>query len=210
MTIFGDQWKEHTERLRQAWSEEISADDLVLIAGDISWAMREYEAVPDLAYIASLTGKKVLLKGNHDYWWSTKKKVQALAGPDCVVLQNDAIAADGFTIVGARGWDLPSSPRYTAEDERMYRKESERLRMSLVAGSKRGAPLIAMMHYPPLYSVDAKTAFTDLLEEYHVINCVYGHLHGHAQRARIEGNVRGVEYRLVAADYLDFRPLRLY
>ncbi|MHB1627593.1 MAG: metallophosphoesterase [Bacilli bacterium] len=209
MSVFGEAWAHHTERLAAAWMREVGAQDTVLIAGDISWAMREEEVQPDLEFVARLPGRKVLLKGNHDYWWSTRKKVARLAGPGCGVLQTNALLLPQAAIVGARGWNLPSSPQFTPDDGRILAREVDRLRLSLEEGRRSGLPLIAMMHYPPLYDVAQKTVFTDLLESYGVRVCVYGHLHGTAHRSRVEGVVRGIRYHLVSADYLEFTPLAL-
>ncbi|PWI59088.1 hypothetical protein BM613_00080 [Sulfoacidibacillus thermotolerans] len=209
MSVFGGLWEDYERKMAEIWQAHILPEDVVLIAGDISWAMRESEVIPDMAYLATLPGKKVLLKGNHDYWWSTKKKVQELAGPDVYVLQANAVEFPSFTVVGTRGWDLPNSVNYTGEDEKIFHREVERLRLSLEAGAKSKKPLIAMMHYPPLNADHEVTPFTTLFEHYQVTHCVYGHLHGHAHRLRIEGAVRGVQYHLVAADFLAFRPLEL-
>ncbi len=206
MSIFGQKWEHYEERLSTIWNQLIHPDDVVLIAGDISWAMRESEVIPDMAYLSTLSGKKVLLKGNHDYWWSTKKKVQELAGQNVGVLQTNAIEFPLFTVVGTRGWDLPSTTHDTDEERKIFQREVERLRISLEAGAKSKKPLIAMMHYPPMSNIDIGTPFTTLLEQYRVEFCVYGHLHGHAHRLRIEGDIRGVQYHFVAADYLNFRP----
>lgn len=210
MSVFGEQWNGYEQRMAMMWRDMITPDDVVLIAGDISWAMREQEVIPDMAYLASLPGQKVLLKGNHDYWWSTKKKVKQLAGDNTYVLQADAVLLPQCTIVGTRGWELPATTKETTfDDEKIYHREIERLRLSLEAGVKQKKPMIAMMHYPPLATREDATPFTDLLEQYQVQHCVYGHLHGHAHRFRVEGDVRGVQYHLVAADFLDFRPIEL-
>ncbi len=209
MSVFGGAWEHHTDRLTASWKRAVGAQDTVLIAGDISWAMREEEVRPDMQFIAELPGRKILLKGNHDYWWSTRKKVMELAGSSCEVLQNNALLLPQAAIVGARGWNLPSSPQFTADDQRICAREVERLRLSLDEGLRSGLPMIAMMHYPPLYDAEERTAFTELLESYGVRLCVYGHLHGAAHRARVEGLVRGIRYHLVAADYLQFEPLAL-
>lgn len=209
MDVFGEVWRDHASRLREAWNERVTAKDTVLIAGDISWAMRENEVEPDMAFLQSLPGRKVLLKGNHDYWWSTAKKVGLLAGSECAVLQTGAIDLGSVAIVGTRGWDLPNSARYTDEDRRIFAREIIRLRLSLEAGAKLKRPLMAMTHFPPLQPNALATPFTELFEEYGVQICVYGHLHGAAHRQRVEGRVGTVEYRLVSADYLQFHPVQL-
>ncbi|KUO96902.1 hypothetical protein ATW55_08895 [Ferroacidibacillus organovorans] len=208
MDVFGENWERHAERIERAWREQITEDDDILLPGDLSWAMREREALPDFSFLSSLPGRKILLRGNHDYWWSTKRKVEKLAGNGFFVLQNNAIPLVDVTIVGTRGWDLPH-PKMTEEDHTIYKREVERLRLSLEEGKTSGKPLLAMMHFPPMTRHVRESEFSKLLETYGVTLCVYGHLHGNAHQARVEGIVRDVEYRLVSADFLSFSPLPL-
>jgi predicted phosphohydrolase len=210
MDIFGPAWERHAERLREAWTEAVSHEDVVLIPGDISWAMREPEVAADMAYLRSLPGRKILLKGNHDYWWSTRSRVLALLGAEHgAVLQNGAVDIGPFALVGTRGWDIPA-PRSEADDLRLYNREVKRMRLSLDAGAVLGKPMIALLHHPPLADPDSPTPLASLLEVFGVRICVYGHLHGAASRQRVEGTVRGVTYHLVAADHLGFRPLLIW
>lgn len=210
MGIFGKKWLAHEDKLAIRWRERVAENDLVIIAGDISWAMRESEAHPDFAFLRTLPGIKILLRGNHDYWWSTRRRVERLAGNGFFVLQNNALAFPGVTIVGTRGWELPQTGHFQDEqDESIYRRELTRLRLSLEAGRQWGQPLFAALHYPPLLQHREQTDITALLEEYHVSVCVYGHLHGQAHSARVEGEIRGVSYHLVASDFLDFEPLHI-
>lgn len=207
MDIFGPTWHNHATRIRDAWTNSVSANDYVLIPGDISWAMREQEVVPDMQFLQDLPGKKILLKGNHDYWWSTKRKVEGLAGPNCLILQNNAIVLDDIILVGTRGWTLPDASNFSSEDEVIFLREVSRLRLSLEQGYQLGKPMLAIMHYPPTTNRGEQTPFTDLLEQFGVTHCVYGHLHGTAHKYRVQGFVRNVDYQLVAADYLNFTPL---
>ena len=210
MSVFGELWNDYEKKLEYHWRALVRDDDLVIIAGDISWAMRDAEVRPDLSFIRALPGEKILLRGNHDYWWGTRKKVQLLAGPGFHVLHNNALAFPGVTFVGTRGWELPDSPRYVAiEDEGIYLREVERLRLSLNEGKNSGQPLFAVMHYPPLLNADHRSGFAELLEEYGVHTCVYGHLHGQAHQSRVEGLVRHVDYHLVSSDFLAFTPLEI-
>lgn len=210
MDMFGPVWERHAERLREAWMETVSRADVVLIPGDISWAMREPEVAADMDFLRSLPGRKILLKGNHDYWWGTRSRVLALLGAEHgAVLQNDAVDIGPFALVGTRGWEIPT-PRSDADDLRLYEREIRRLRLSLDAGAALGKPMIALLHYPPLADPAVSTPLASMLEQYGVRICVYGHLHGAAARQRVEGPVRGVVYRLVAADHLLFRPLLIW
>ncbi len=207
MSVFGDLWVDYEQKLEREWRKLIHVDDLVIIAGDISWAMRDAEVQPDLSFLRSLPGEKILLRGNHDYWWGTRKKVQELAGHGFHVLHNNALSFSGVTFVGTRGWELPESPRYIAkEDESIYLREIERLRLSLIEGKKSGQPLFAITHYPPLLSPLHRSGFAALLEDFGVTTCVYGHLHGQAHQSRVEGLVRHVDYYLVSGDFLNFVP----
>ncbi|WDL97115.1 metallophosphoesterase [Alicyclobacillus sp. ALC3] len=209
MDIFGSIWSNHAERIRASWTQRVSAQDTVLIPGDISWAMSLQEALPDLAWIAALPGRKVLLRGNHDYWWASIGRVRSALVDGVFALQNDAFAVEQWAVCGSRGWLLPSHPRFSPEDEVVYHREVQRLRLSLEAADRIGLPKLVMMHYPPTDVSAGATGFTELLEEFSVEACVYGHLHGPAHRFAFEGLKNGVAYRLVSADYLGFEPLML-
>jgi len=168
------------------------------------------EAADDLAYLGSLPGEVILIRGNHDYWWSAIGKVRKALPPGVHALQNDYYALGKLAICGTRGWLLPGTEGFGPHDEKVYRREVERLRLSLEAAVKAGLkPAIAMMHYPPAPRTQAPTGFTELLEAYGVQLCVYGHLHGEAQNGALSGTVRGVHYRLVACDAIGFAPLRV-
>lgn len=211
MDVFGEAWKDHTDRLSGAWRERVGADDLVLIPGDISWAIRLQDAAADLAFIGGLPGQKLLLRGNHDYWWSSLTQVRRVLHPSVRALQNDAVTVGGFTIGGTRGWTMPANSAASAgqeasEDERIYQRELLRLELSL-SRMEPGKHRIAMLHFPPLDVRGADTAVTELLERHGVEIAVYAHLHGRAHRAAFIGEKNGVRYALAAADYLAFEPL---
>lgn len=207
MDVFGAHWEHHAERIATAWRDTIEATDTILIPGDISWAMNLPEASADLDYIAALPGRKILIRGNHDYWWHAIGKVRSRLHPSVMALQNDAVTVDGVSVCGTRGWLVPGHPKFTDDDEKIYRREVERLRLSLRAGAASGLPLVVMLHYPPAGSASEDTLFTQLLEEYSVTLCVYGHLHGASHRFRIEGEHNGVRYQLVSADFIAFQPV---
>jgi len=208
MDIFGGRWADHPRRIAANWRERVGPGDVVLVPGDLSWAMTLEEAAEDLAYLGELPGETVLIRGNHDYWWSAIGKVRKALPPGVRAIQNDYVAVDGVAVCGARGWVLPGSEGFSEHDEKVYRREVERLRLSLESAVKAGlAPAIVMMHYPPAPKSQAPTGFTQLLEAYGVKLCVYGHLHGDAQHGALKGWVRGVYYRLVACDAVGFAPV---
>jgi len=193
--------------VKKNWEALITEDDLVLIAGDISWAMHPEEAHIDLEWIHALPGTKVLIRGNHDYWWNGISKVRSALPPNCIAIQNDAFVFQDYAICGTRGWILPGHPKFTADDETIYLREIGRLKMSLERAASSDKPIIAMLHYPPCGQDGEDTGFTKLLEEYAVKVCVYGHLHGAAHRFAFEGVKNGVKYQLVSADYVNFCPV---
>lgn len=216
MGIFGEEWENHTERLAHHWDSEVGSADLVLIPGDISWAMTLNEAMPDLSWIAERPGVKVMVRGNHDYWWSSISKVREALEPGVYALQNDSIAFGQVVVCGTRGWLLRDSPDFSDHDEKIHVREVLRLRMSLdSAADKRAeierrtgrqAVVIAMLHYPPVAGGSDESEFARALREYGVDHCVYGHIHGEAASAGFEGNLESVNYWLASADHLGFSP----
>jgi hypothetical protein len=210
MDRFSPAWENHWEKIQTAWRSTISADDTILIAGDISWAMKWQDAAVDLAAIDSLPGRKILVRGNHDYWWSTVGKMtQAMPG-GLLFLQNNFFAAEGWGICGSRGWLTPADPCFRPEDEAIYQREVARTRLSLQAAQKSGCDqLLLVMHFPPVYLDEAANGFTDLLEEFAVKLCVFGHIHGDAAHMAPQGQIKGVACHLVACDALDFKPKKI-
>jgi predicted phosphohydrolase len=214
MDVFGAHWRDHHVRMAEAWDERIGEDDVVLCPGDLSWAMRLGEAERDLAWIGERTGRlKVLGRGNHDYWWSAIGKVRKALPDGCVALQNDAFDLGDVVISGSRCWAAPGALDFSQKDEKIYERELGRLRLSLQAGRKLAGerPLIAAIHYPPFGADGRATGFSELLEEFGVDLCVYGHLHGRrAHRTAVQGAVNGVHYRLIACDHLEFAPVQVW
>ena len=207
MDVFGPHWERHWERIRADWLARVGKEDAVLIPGDISWAMQLRDAEEDLAAIRELPGRKVLIKGNHDFWWSSLSRVQRAMGEGMTALQHSACDLGACVVCGTRLWTLPTPETPLGpEDEKIFRRELERLRMALDAGEaiRAGRPLIAMLHYPPLYDQLRDTEVTALLEAYRVHTAVYGHLHGAGIRAGYTGEHRGVRYLLTSCDSLQF------
>ena len=207
MDVFGTHWEGHFRRISRDWDERVGPEDMVLIPGDISWAMQISHAVPDLEAIAARPGRKLILKGNHDYWWSSLTQVRSVLPPGMEAVQHSAADLGELVVCGTRGWDFPTAERpLPPEDRKIYQRELLRLELALQAGRQLadGRPLIVMMHYPPLYDMQRQTAFTDLLERYGAAWCVYGHLHGAGIRVAFEGEQRGIRYALTSCDSLDF------
>lgn len=231
MDIFGPAWKDHANRLGEKWKEKIAPEDLVLLPGDISWAMKLSDAMVDLNWIAALPGTKVMIKGNHDYWWGSLNQVRKALPKSVHVIQNDAFSWNGLSIAGARLWDtpeynfsshidfqkrpMPEGKEAPAEQtpefmESVYLRELGRLELSLKALDPKAERKIAMTHYPPIGPDLAPSRASALLEKYGVQYCLFGHLHNVRPESLHFGVARGVDYRLTACDYLQCDPLFLF
>jgi len=210
MDIFGGEWVGHTEKLKYYWESSVKEEDTVIIAGDTSWALKMEDAIADLNWISELPGKKVFVKGNHDLWWSSLKKLNSLGG-NMHFIQNDFYEAEGYAICGSRGWVCPGDADYSSHDEKIYSRELLRLRMSLTAAKKAGfSKIIGAMHFPPTNDKLTESGFTDLFAEFQAAFVFYGHLHGaDSFRRGVTGKIKGVEYKLVSLDYLKCKPLKL-
>ncbi len=208
MDIYGGQWVGHVGRVEKKWRSLVEEEDLVIIPGDISWAMKRQEAEEDLAWVAALPGKKVLIKGNHDLWWTSVSKLNQFHD-SMFFLQNSCYQAGDAVICGSRGWICPGDTDFTQQDEKIYNRELMRLRLSLEAAKRTGASeIIGAIHFPPVNDKHEDSGFTELFEEYGVRLVVYGHLHGaEAHLHAMQGQRNGVEYRLVSCDYLSCCPL---
>lgn len=210
MDIYGGQWVNHTDRLKENWEETITKDDIVLIPGDISWALKQEEALIDLEWIHNLPGKKILIKGNHDLWWTGIGKLNKLF-EDMIFLQNDFYAVGDLAICGSRGWVCPGSDEFGQHDNKIYERELLRVEFSLSAAKKAGYKrIMGMMHYPPTNDRMQKSGFTELFSKYGVEKVVYGHLHGkEGFKNGLKGVMNGVEYSLVSIDFLQCKPLQI-
>lgn len=208
MDIFGANWEGHVDKIFEDWRARVTEDDAVLIPGDISWAMYMQDAIPDLRKIGELPGKKVLLKGNHDYWWSSLTKVREAVAPGMQVIQHSAVDLGSCVVCGTRGWICQGcGESLTAEDEKIYHRECIRLELALreAEAVAAGRPVIVMTHYPPLYQQNRDTGFTEIIEKFPIYYVVYGHLHGKGIAARFEGEHHGIPYMLTSCDATDFR-----
>jgi predicted phosphohydrolase len=207
MDIFGPEWEDHTARLKANWEQTVTGSDVVIIAGDIAWAMKHDEAIPDLMWLAALPGTKVLVKGNHDLWWSSIKKLNALE-PSLFFIQNNYYNAGGVAICGSRGWLCPGDSDFAEHDEKIYRRELMRLEASLNAAEADGfTEKIVVMHYPTSNDRKEVSGFNQIIHDHAVTTVLYGHLHGADYfRRGIQGFFYGAEYHLVSVDFLDFVP----
>ncbi len=213
MNIFGGNWEGHFQKIKRDWLAKVKEEDIVLIAGDISWAMKLEDALVDLNALAELPGKKVFIRGNHDYWWSGITKLRDSAPNDTFYfLQTDGIKIEDLVIVGSRGWTCPDSSDYTEQDRKLYLREAERFRLALNEGEKlkkEGDRLLALIHYPPFTAKGEDTLFSKLFEERGVEKVVFGHIHGGAYFPyKLTKN--GVEYILSSCDKLGFSLVKIY
>ena len=208
MDVFGPGWANHVDRLREGWQDTVGEGDLVLVPGDISWGLRLEEAQADLAFIHELRGTKVLLRGNHDYWWTGYSKVQSVLPPSIRAVQNNALIWGDVIVGGTRGWNTPASADFSeSKDRKIFEREKLRLDLSLQAMDARAGRLrICMLHYPPFSEKGAPTDFVKLLSGHRVDRCVYGHLHGRSCLGGFEEDYEGTRYHLVSADHLRFVP----
>jgi len=226
MDIFGPAWEGHAAQIEAHWRKIVRPEDLVLIPGDISWALRLEEALPDLRWIDSLPGTKVMIKGNHDYWWGSLKKLTEALPPSLHVIQNNAFAWKGIAIGGARLWDTPEyrfgqfveiqpnpkarEPEELIQEElsqKLFDRELERLKLSLQQLDPHAHTRIAMTHYPPISADLQPSRAAQILEQHQIHTCVFGHLHNIKTDQPLFGTSRGVRYLLTSADYIRFQPI---
>jgi predicted phosphohydrolase len=207
MDIFGARWEKHSEKIKNAWLTTVKEDDTVVLAGDISWAMALKDAQADLGFFHELPGKKILLKGNHDYWWETVAKMtrffEEKGWDDFLILFNNSYSVEGVSICGTRGWEVD---KFDEQAKKMIPREIQRLEHSL-ANAPKGEEKIVFFHYPPI--VGAHNPFMPLLKKYGVKQVFYGHLHGKKAVQTQSFTVKGIEFALISADALGFKPLKI-
>lgn len=218
MDIYGERWRDHPQRVMENWERVVGENDTVIIPGDISWGLRLTDALPDLQWISRLPGQKVLLKGNHDLWWSSLSKLSQLS-ESLHFIQNQCYDGGSFVVCGSRGWICPGENGFTAQDRKIYDRELLRLRLSLDAGKKvrekaekegRELALIGALHFPPTNEIMGISGFMELFSEYGAKKVVYGHLHGQeAFQNGIQGVFGDVEYILASCDKLGCMPLKI-
>lgn len=211
MDIFGDIWTNHTEKILERWNSVVGKDDYVLVPGDVSWGGNMTEAKPDLDFIAGLNGFKVLLTGNHDYYWNSTQALNQLYD-NIFFMKNNYYDIGDRTICGTRGWLCPYDTRFTEHDMKIYKREVGRLERSLEGAVNSGRENITvMMHFPPTNDKGENSMFVEVLKKYNVRRVIYGHLHGEQSfNSSLMGEIDGIDYSLVSADYLDFTPIVIY
>ncbi len=212
MDIFGPKWKNYTQKIKDNWQSIVSNDDLVIIPGDVSWATYLSEAYDDFKFINDLPGKKVIIKGNHDYWWTTLKKMEEFLAENSFdtikILNNTAIAFEDAAICGTRGWSVQENN--DEDDARIIDREKKRLILTLEEAVKlKKERLIVGIHYPPFDRHGEENGFLEIMRNYDVDICVYGHLHSYAHKNAVEGDIDGINLRLVSGDFVDFTPIKI-
>lgn len=206
MDIFGSHWENHWQKIQSAWSSTVRADDLVLLPGDISWAMTLEDAMVDIRQIASLPGRIVMMRGNHDYWWSSQNKMKHAFPENVFPLQNNCYEYQGKAVCGTRGWLCPEISQ-AKEDIKIYHRETQRLKLSLDAAKQKGLEILCVMtHFPPFSEKREDNPFTELFHAYDVPCVIYGHLHGKNTQNAFTGLHDGIEYHLTSCDHLCFQP----
>ncbi len=210
MDVFGGVWEGYMEKIEKNFCAIVEEKDIVILPGDISWAMDLKNAISDFTFLDGLPGKKYILKGNHDYWWSTRKKMEEFLEENnfstISFIHNDCIMLGETALCGTRGWIMEERSA-DENDKKIIKRESGRLKESLECAKRKNAKeIFAFLHYPPIYDTLELPEMTDLLKEYGVSECFYGHLHSASFRKAFNGKKDGVKYTLVSADYLNFVP----
>ncbi len=199
-------WTDYVERLEKNWRAIVGEDDTVVIPGDISWAMSLEQAKKDFAFLDALPGKKLIMKGNHDYWWTTKKKMDNFIAENgfesLSILHNNAFRVGDFTLCGSRGWFFDAEN----SDSKVLLREASRLDMSLEEGKKLGGKIIVFLHYPPVMANMRCNEIMAVLKKHGIDRCYYGHLHGESTLRAVNETVDGIKFSLVSADFLSFCP----
>ncbi len=202
-------WEDYVPRLRKNWESVVGENDTVVVAGDVSWAMRLDDALQDLSFIHSLSGRKLIIKGNHDYWWSTKRKIENFLADHNLssigIIHNSAEVVGNIAVCGTRGWLYDAE---SAEDLKIVSREVGRLNASLDAAEKSGAKPTVFLHYPPVYDHMECREIVDVLVKRKVTDCYFGHIHGSfAAEKAPAGKYKGIRMHLISGDYLKFMPL---
>lgn len=210
MDIYGGVWEKHSQRLYDNWQGKIKKNDVVILAGDISWGLKLSEAMADLQWLSNLNGQKVIFKGNHDLWWGSISKLNKLFD-NITFIQNDFFHVGDIAICGTRGWVCPGSDQFEENDDKLYKRELLRLETSLSKAKEAGfEKIIGVLHYPPTNEKRQPSGFTEMFEKYGVKQVFYGHLHNEeAKRNKSIVNFNGVSYKLISFDAIDGDPYKI-
>ena len=219
MDIFGENWENHAEKIKQDWISKVNEEDTVILSGDFSWAMKLQNTILDFQYINEMPGKKILLKGNHDYWWTTVTSMRKFLRENNIqnvdFLYNNSFEVENKIICGTRGWSLAGDG--TEEEQKIIKREVDRLKISIEDGiSKYGTDkeIIVFLHYPPITQSNIIkneiTPFMEVLKEYKIKKCYYGHLHGLAIKDAVNGNKDEIDLKLISADGVDFKLQKMF
>ncbi len=212
MDIFGDGWQNHFEKISKDWLDKVTDDDVVALGGDMSWGIDLEEAAPDFSLVAALPGKKVVVKGNHDYYWNSLAQMR-LAFPSFNFVQNNCVRYGDILIAGTRGWTIKGSADFTTEDEKIYARELIRLKLSLddmQKQRKESDKVVALLHFPPFDAQYCNSEITQMLETFKVDKVLYGHLHGKNARVTPRFTKNGIEYILTSCDLIDNKLVKVY
>ena len=216
MDIFGNNWENHADKIRDNWMKKVKEEDTVILPGDFSWATYLEEAYKDFEFLCSLPGKKILSKGNHDYWWTTltsmRKFLKENSFNNIDFLYNNSYLIEDKIIVGTRGW---LNTWKSQDNYKILKRENERLKLSINSGKKQFGEekeMIAFIHYPPFYKevlIPEEIDFIKTLKDNNISKCFYGHLHGESHKDAVEGIINGIDYKLISSDYLKFDLLKI-
>ena len=212
MNIFGNNWENHAEKIKDNWIKKVKPEDTVLIPGDFSWATYLNDTYEDFKFLNELPGRKILLKGNHDYWWTTLNKmnnyIENSGFENISFLYNNSYLIEDNIITGTRGW----SGNLNIENIKILKRENERLKLSIKDGVQKfgnDKEIIVLMHYPPFIKENLEVDFIKTLKEYNVKKCYYGHLHAESHKDAIEGRIEDIEFKLISSDYMKFDLLKI-
>ena len=213
MDVFGPKWHNYMDKLKEAWGKTVAEEDTVLIPGDISWGTYLDDALEDFRFINELPGKKIISKGNHDYWWTTYKKLNKFLNKyelnSISFLYNNSFYIEGYWIYGTRGWKDPEDDNFDSDDLRIFNRELVRLNLSLKSANDNDSPKIAMIHYPPVNSMGRHNLFAQAMSDNNTQICVYGHLHYINDIEPFSGKLLGVDFKFVSAEHLEFKPVEI-
>ncbi len=211
MSVFSG-WSDYQERIEKNWLESIKKDDTVVLPGDISWGMSLEEAAPDFRFIESLPGEKIIIKGNHDYWWTTMKKMESFLSTEGIgsikILHNNHYKYEDYGICGTRGWvNMPGE----TQDEKILKREVQRLETSIKSALDAGLIPIVFLHYPPIFATNFNYDILEILYRYKIKDCYYGHIHGRsAHEMCVTNTYDDINFHLVSGDYLQFAPEKIF